>query len=329
MNDNGNERLTISSDAPESAGGIWPVLFAAPATLETGAPERFAELLPLVRGLTIHLRDSDEFQAYANSSERKIVLTRGLAECLWCACYAYFVFRQEIERQTNKGGSSERFEISSTQGAHVDAALKALRAAVDAASKGKPVNWSGLPQPVSPSIVTAGSSLEAKAGEMTLCALCFVLHHELAHVRLRHTGTDPSRPSWTLEQEKDADSEAIHWILGEAPENAWAIAKRAWGIVITTTFMTATRLEAVGTGTRLPPVEEQTHPQPYDRLDKAVQHEVVQRSTLLRETMTSLACAALIPHIRIARVAIGDGPYEDYADLYSACLDALANALVR
>ena len=221
-----------------------------------------------------------------------------------------------------------RIEISAAQGPHIDAALKALKAAV-AASDGSPVDWSGLPQPVSPSIVTQSSLLEAKAGEMTLAALCFVLHHELAHVRLNHSGTDATQPSWTLEREKEADGEAIDWILGNAPDNPLAIAKRAWGVVATTTLMTARRLDAIRRGASIPPVAEQTHPQPYERLDRVVQHEVVQGSALLRETLTSLACAALIPHIRLAGVPLDEGPYEDYTELYAACLDALSAVLVR
>jgi len=320
-----NNYPRIAADMPPEAGGIWPVLHKAPYTLETIAPERRSELAPLLGGLTIRLRQSDEVRAYA-TTHREIVLTRGLADCLWCAAYAYYVFRLEIERQIRERGNWS--VIAADQGEPIDSAFRLLGASLVSAAGGGPVEWGTLPQPVPPTEPQKDSALETKVGEMTLGALGFILHHELAHVRLGHVAADAGSASWTLDQEREADTAAIDWILGMAFENERAVAKRAWAVVIPTTFLTALHLVACRDGASVAG-EQQTHPHPYDRLDKVIQHDAVQRSDLLRTTMTSLACASLIPHIRMAEVTISEGPYEDYPELYEACLDALANVLGR
>ena len=324
-----NDRVKVICDSDEKTGGIWPVLRWAPATLETIAPERLDELLTSIKGMTIHLEDDTRCCVFASSDNRTITLSRGLAECLWCASYAYFAFRVEIESQIlSHDATPQRLEITSNDNPEIALAMRALRAAMDAACKGQPLSWDGLPQPVEPKPVAKDGSLNAKAGEMTLGALGFVLHHELAHIRLRHRGGADTR--WTLEQEKDADGEAIRWILDQAPvDQVLAIGKRTWGIGIATAFMTAVRLERIKAGSAPTPVENQTHPQPYERLDKAIQHETIQGDDTLRTTMTSLACAALVPHIRIAGLDLGDGPYDDWNQLYDECLNVLSSALVR
>lgn len=72
-------------------------------------------------------------------------------------------------------------------------------------------------------------SLVAKAGEMVLGGFGFIMHHELAHVRLGHAGGPDTQ--WTLDQEKDADA-----------------------------FMTAVRLSRLAQGASPTRVENQTHP---------------------------------------------------------------------
>ena len=324
-----NDRVTVLCDADENADGIWPVLRWAPATLETIAPERFDELLASVLGVTIHLKDDDACRAYASSDSRTITFCRGLAECLWCASYAYYAFRVELEAQIRShGGKPARLEITSNDSPEIAAAMRALRASMVAACNGQPLSWDGLPRPVDPKPVPKDGSLVAKAGEMVLGAFGFIMHHELAHVRLGHAGGPDTQ--WTLDQEKDADSEAICWILDKAPmAPIAAVAKRTWGIGIATAFMTAVRLGRRAQGASPAPVEDQTHPQPYDRMDKAIQHPAIQGNDTLKATMTSLACAALVPHIRIAGVGLADGPYDDWDQLYDKCLDVLSAALVQ
>lgn len=318
--------MRIECQAPEGAGGIWPLLFVAPYTLENIAPERFEELVPRIAGATLYLDDSPRFRAAARASSKEMWMTRGLAEATWCVSFAYYSFRTALEAGGLRGGVS----LDPATNPQIRTALAVLREGVSAAADDRYVNWDGLPTPVPPSQISPDSSLEAKAGEMALCALGFVLQHELAHVTLGHVPSGDAE--WTLEQEKDADDFAVRWILSSAPTTtdaeARAVGKRGWGIVIATALLTARRLQRLRQGIAPAPVEEQSHPQPYDRLDRAVQHESVRESALLTETLKSLACAALVPHIRLESLPLRDGPYEDYAELYQTCLDLLADQFV-
>jgi Peptidase U49 len=326
---NNNYRVKVICDTDKKAGGIWPLIRLAPNTLETIAPERFNELLASLQGLTIHLKDSVLCKASALVDIHTITLHRGLVECLWCASYAYYAFLLDIESQIQSNTNTpHKLEITSNGNPQIASAMRALQAAITSAQKRQSLSWQGLPQPVEPRPLPQNGSLVAKAGEMTLTALGFIMHHELAHIRLgHHKGTDSQ---WTLEQEKDADSEAINWILSKAPmDSIEAVAKRTWGMVISTSFMTAIRLDSLIQGISPNQVVSQTHPQPYDRLDKAIQHSVIQDNNTLRTTMTSFACSALVPHIRIAELSLGGRPYNDWNELYDECLNVLSDALVH
>ncbi len=318
-------------DKPVSAGGIWPIFHLAPNALFSIAPEREKETLKEICGLTVHLKDSEMVNAGANLQGQRIVLCRGLVECLWCASYAYYVFRRALEQQACSKGEEEgtRLEIEVVPGGEVELALRALMEAVRAAVEEDSICWDGLPMPVAPTFITPESSTEERAGEMTLCALGFVLHHELAHLHLGHVKSPADDPGWSLLKELDADSEAIRRIFGQLSVGEKAIAKRVWGVVIVMVFFTAKRIALLGAGIPPSPVEKQSHPLPYERLDRVICHETVQASPLLLSTVTSLSCAAMVPHIRISNIQIPDGPYSDYADLYQMCLSVLSDALVN
>lgn len=317
--------LEILCERPTIASPIWPILCAAPATLVTGAPERRGELTDSLHGVTLHLSDSPACEAWSSSPEKTIGVSRGMAECLWCASYAYYVFRREVEALARKPSDTGGLLLEIGEKESVRLALAVLKRGMTAAVGGEAVDWEGLPLPVPPAPISRESSLPALAGEMTLAALAFVLHHELAHIRLGHVA-EASAPDWTMEQEKDADGEAIDWLLSDQDV---PIGKRAAGIVFATSFLTAKRLEMLGPKTEPTPIELQSHPLPFERLNAAVQLDAVQQVPNLRLTLESLACATLIPHLRLKGIALDRGPYADYHALYEHCLDQLSSVLVK
>lgn len=318
--------IKVIIDVADDAGGIWPILCMAPHTLQTIAPERADDLrIQLGAGITIHLTDDDSFRACASTDSRTITLTRGFAECLWCASYAYNAFYLELTSQSKRDTSlPQRLELSPKDSPEIELAARTLKTAMIAAGQGSALLWYDLPRPVKPQEVTRERSLIVTAGEMTLCSLGFILHHELAHIQLGHQGHVDTQ--WTLDQEKEADGEAIQWILGKAPEmSEIMVAKRLWGIGIATIFSIAISLTKRSDKAQT----SNTHPQPYERLDKAMQHEAIQRNDALRETMAAIACAALVPHIKIAGLKLKDGPFENWSQVYYESLNVLSEALVN
>jgi hypothetical protein len=76
------------------------------------------------------------------------------------------------------------------------------------------------------------------AYQVTLCAVAFLLHHELAHARLRHEPLPPGASS--IEHERDADYEAASWILGAAKGKQFD--KRTLGVAVSLAAMVGLRL---------------------------------------------------------------------------------------
>jgi len=100
-------------------------------------------------------------------------------------------------------------------------------------------------------------SPENAADELTLCAVAFLLHHELAHHRLGHPFTMDL--PWKLDQERDADYAAADWILQGVAEDDARFTKRALGIATALAVLAAY-------GVHTARHDGETHPRSFDRL---------------------------------------------------------------
>ncbi len=305
---------------------LGPLLPFVHHSIERIAPERATEVLG--RGIVrLGVLDDAKLNARAWPDANTIEISGRFIEALWCATFAYWTFRVVLEEQMAKPApeSGRVLEIS-TEDKRVDVALRALQEAKAAAVEQRAVDWDkvGVHPALPPDDGTRGTFAQS-ATEMTLTAVGFILYHELAHVQLSHTWGDED---WTLDQEKDADSAAISMILGGVQSYALTdttvalcAAKRGFGILIATGFLNDVHGERERRrGGKLP---GGSHPMPFARMDKAVQHEAVQSNALVRETIESLACAILVPHLRLAGRDLPTS-VEDHKALYQACLDALA-----
>jgi hypothetical protein len=111
---------------------------------------------------------------------------------------------------------------------------------------------------------TVGSP-ENAADELALCAIAFLLHHELAHHRLAHAATGDHHS--TMDQERDADYAAASWILGPVREGDPRFTKRALGVATALSVITA---YGVHTGYH----DGETHPRSFDRLFNTLSEHV-------------------------------------------------------
>lgn len=305
---------------------LQPLLPFVHHSIERIAPERATEVLGM--GIVrLGVLDDTKLNARAWPGANAIEISGRFIEALWCAAFAYWTFRVVLEEQmaTPAPKSGRALEITA-EDKRVDVALGALQEAKAAAVEQRAVDWHKVGvHPALPPVDGIRGTFAQSATEMTLTAVGFILHHELAHVRLSHTVGDED---WTLDQEKDADSEAICMILGGVQRYALddttlalCAAKRGWGILIATGFLNDVRGERDRRRGRK--LRGGSHPVPFARMDKAVQHEAVQSDARVRETIESLACAILVPHLRIAGRDLPTS-VEDHRALYQACLDALA-----
>lgn len=292
------------------------------------APERGdqADLEPV----TIRLLDSNEFLAAGHSGRREIVITRATAECLWLASIAFVSVADLVDEQLTSGLRTITFDFEN-DGRAAAARLTLLPAFVGV-SNVIPINWSLIPEPRLEHI-TSGAPMVTRASEMARFAMAFVLRHELSHILQAHIGDATTDNRWTLDEEKDADSEAIDFIFGQCPDEAEVVSKRAWGIVIATAFSTglwfwnARKARKLGLKAAAP--ERQTHPQPYDRLLKALAHKAVAENKLARETMAKLATASLAVLIAIFGIKVPVAPIEDLEAFCTLCLNLCADELMK
>lgn len=319
-----NILLAFRLPTPGAGTPIAPVIPLVAHSLVNLAPERSDDVLKEISNKSLVLTNDPFFNAWASSERGEIGLTMNLVECLWCAAYAYWVFEREVESQVAAGSSP--IVLTPVPGNRVQRGMSALTAAVDAASTGTPLVWTGLPVP---QVGFPPGTDEQAATEMALAAIGFVLHHELSHLRLGHQTRAQDESSWTLDKEKDADSEAIEWILGSTPDDERNLAKRTWGVAIVTLFMTAYRLRKKKQMNQAPAVEAHTHPLPYDRLGKALGHHAVTSRPRVKEAMARIGCAATIPNLQMEGIQLPLKEYQDFAHLQEACFDEYARLLVE
>ncbi len=215
------------------------------------APERRAEFARDHAELVLEYVDDHRWICHVDVANRHVTIGRKVMEVLWAASLAYFRLYLEIQRRTGGNASiSVQFELAEVP--LLKEAVDLLRWAMDSWLNSLPVPWpSNLPQPV-PNPQHA-SDLHV-ADELSLCAIAFIVHHELAHVRLNHVGKSE------LDSERDADRAASEWILGGLADEAdKEFVKRALGVAVALEALVARGIHTgVYGGT--------SHPRSFDRM---------------------------------------------------------------
>ena len=72
--------LKVIHDVPQDAGGIWPIVFLIPGCFETIAPERVAELKPLLKGTNFHLANEVGYSMSYNPETSTLKIPRSYVD---------------------------------------------------------------------------------------------------------------------------------------------------------------------------------------------------------------------------------------------------------
>ena len=184
-------------------------------------------------------------------SNPEVVLPIAALEYLWAFSHYCWVLTQEYE-QAQRSGASDFNCVGNER-------LEKSFALLDWAKKN--LAGSGVEQwPQTGSrprhIPVSHGDDEHVASELFLCSLAWMLHHERAHVVLKHPFVNTSLSEI---EERDADKFATKWLLGGLEENDPRLKKRALGIAVAVLCLQS--LE-VGSVTCL----RNTHPAAYDRI---------------------------------------------------------------
>jgi len=227
---------------------MWMSIAGAPFRI---APERESELADWDNesGFEMVLVDEPLFGIRVNTTTAVCTVPIASLEHLWVCAYAFVVFYDEYNKAQARQETT--FDISALQVTREAWELlgwsqKNLR------DKGT-ARWpEHLPRPL---IDGDPKSVLKVADELFLCAIAWIFHHEIAHVRNRDQHFDDAH---AIEQERRADREATEWILSKSAV-AKESRKRLMGIA--TAILAFQTLETPGSKTGF-----RTHPEAFQRL---------------------------------------------------------------
>ena len=219
------------------------------------SPERSMPLREELRGVQFRLLDRNFWVAHYIAAPPQIEISWRMVEALWCCAYATVTLVDGVI----PAAYGQPFDL--TRDPEIASAMKLLQWALDDcySRRGSAFPAALLPQR-NPRIF---ASRAHSADELCLCAIAFILHHEVAHHRLRHThdssaplsGPDPD----SISAEREADGEAIDWILASVKDDSIFFTKRAGGIAVALVMLAAR-------GVHLGEFGGTTHPRSFDRL---------------------------------------------------------------
>ncbi len=281
-----------------------------PASMVNIAPERKDELVAAMQGASLVIEAEPKWVAHYEPSTKEIHLSVRVLELFWCAAYAYVVLFDEKYATRDP---MDRTQTDLTKPESVANAMKLLRWAfqdwVD--GNGTPIPKELIPQRL-PRLLGSHASV---ADELCLCAVGFILHHELAHHRFQHT---PGEAAAILEQEKQADQEAAAWILDGVDPQSLFFTKRMAGASVATLAMTARGIHTKRHGGG-------AHPRHFDRLFNFLDRYAADQPN---HSAWIFATVALKLHLDNSNVSTPTTEFDSFRDCMSSYIDAIADACV-
>lgn len=270
------------------------------------APERENELAELrdVHNLTISLVDEPGFNIRVRLPEREVVINVAALEFLWASAHAHLVLYNEYGFAQRSGSTT--FDTGGTDRSRRAMELLAW-AGQNILSNGTGLWPKSLPRP---SRFPTEKSDGHLANELFLCALAWIIHHEIAHIRLNH---QPLVTTCSIAEEREADIAATKWILDKSTV-VQESRKRTFGI--------AAAILALQ-GFRSPDqfISLNTHPYTFERIDYCL------TAAGVPEDDEVFAFAAVTMQIQLACRGIDrkfDG--STFRELYSEYLVEMARA---
>jgi len=222
--------------------------------VHTIAPEK-SESLKEIDKLKINFLNDKGFSFRVNTQENEMKLPTVALEYVWCSCYTFYIMYQEYTNAKKSNLDATQFNIKGND---------RRREALDLYQWGQKRLQQEVPEPLRNKNITPelknNEDIDV-ANELYLASMAWILHHELAHIRLKHPNS-PINHEEEKQQEIEADNSATKWILeGICDEDM--IQKRGLGIAIATLILTSQDILAGE-------FKEKTHPKSFQRLYDAL-----------------------------------------------------------
>jgi len=250
----------ITTTALEAEAVRSPIFFLERAIAGCAfaiAPERQEELAKLRDSHQIILQPVDEphFGIRVDPESGVVKLPVASLEYLWVCSYQYWVVYQEIVRAQRAGQS----QLNLSANPRLQSAETLLKwARNNLAGDGKRPWPTNLPSPATPHEQNGDV---VSVNELFLVAMAWIIHHEIAHVKLGHSTLTTA--SLSMAEEKQADIAATRWVLDDLERDDPKLPKRAFGVA--TAILTLQSLE-VGVAVN----RRRTHPPVHERYDNCL-----------------------------------------------------------
>lgn len=229
---------------------IEPLMNAIAASPFRVAPEAADALTNEVNALNISLEFVNNPKKYAEYAPDTTIVRLGTQylEVLWSAAHAFIIVFDEYEKANRRG--EEYFQVGADN--RTKAAYALYRKLLQAHVRGQSPDW--LDTVVRPMQFPEPDTDAHVANELFLTAVSWVIHHEIAHARLRHENVTVN----SVLQESEADRAATDWVRTGTPE-PHSLFKRGMGVTCALLHLLAYDLEHGR-------VTFTTHPPTYERL---------------------------------------------------------------
>ncbi|WP_186214555.1 phage exclusion protein Lit family protein [Burkholderia gladioli] len=254
------------------------------------APEKAAALKADLKLDTFELVLSDDpgFSIRVNISTKAATLPVFALEYMWCFSLMILALSDEYAAAQRRGDRT----FNCLESPRVSEAMELLNWAYARMNRGDRSPWpQGSLQPVS---APAHGSVVHAANEVFLCALAWIIHHEIAHVRLEH-GIETT---YSTQQENQADAEATNWIFSAELSDA-VLTKRQLGMAVA--LLAIQFLEAPrGNDSKI-----ESHPPTVERIHRCFEIARVPLDGIVRAA-TAVAVQLQLANLGIEGVLDGD-----------------------
>jgi len=230
------------------------------------APERAAELqkFDVLNPMELKFTDDVGFTFGVKVKENVISTNVVTLEYLWASIHAHLVFYDEYTNAQREG--VEYFDSGKIERCRV--ALDLAKWAATNIKNNKKVQWPKN-QPKPEQYPEPNSDIHV-ANEAFLCATAWIIHHEIAHVRLDH---QPFVSVLSVQEEKDADISATRWILEKCTDKD-EVTKRVLGIAAA--ILSIQSIEESGDFDIF-----ETHPRAFVRIDYILNQTAIEQNDLI------------------------------------------------
>jgi len=221
------------------------------------------------------------------------------AEVTWAAAFAYVMVHKHFKESRDRDLIFADHQDTESLPQLLEFAFD--RRVTERSERPWPVH---LPAPTFPD-ANRGIDYVDLARELWLCAIGWILHHELAHIRLGHL----EKTLADLDDEVAADNKATEWVLGGLEDEEMKV-KRSLGMAIAVVLVAGLSLHRDSRAA----VGRRTHPPAGERILRALSHPSFADNHPAQE----FACVAVKIHLDRFGIQAPAGAFETVSESLSA-----------